>query len=173
MMKKIFKFICLIILLFMITVTCLYYYSPLKSEMTVSTTYSFYPNFGDVFAKLSIPSLNINADVVEGDLEYLISDKVGHYVGSYLFNENGLILLSGHNTDSLLGNMHLINKNDIINISTDLDNYTYIVYDTFLIDAKELEKNLNFKTDCETLVIYTCSNEPNMRFVLYAKRVNI
>ena len=44
---------------------------------------SSYPTYGEIFATIEIPTINVSANIVEGDNIDLIKKNIGHYAGSY------------------------------------------------------------------------------------------
>ena len=58
---------------------------------------SSYPTYGEIFATIEIPTINVSANIVEGDNLDLIKKNIGHYAGSYFPGEGGTIVLAAHN----------------------------------------------------------------------------
>lgn len=134
-----------------------------------------YPNYGQVWANLTIPTLSVNAIVYHGDSLDLLNRGIGHYTGSYFPGEGGTILLAAHNSKEHFKGLPQLKKNDQIIIETQYGIYTYEVTDQKIMKATELEK-LNIQSKEEELILYTCYpvdtiGYKSKRYVVYAKLV--
>ncbi len=133
-----------------------------------------YPDYGKSFGTLKIPSVKIEKTLYHGDTMDILRYGLGHFAGSYFPGEGGTILIAGHNTSGFLRTLPKVNIGDEVSIETVYGDYTYIIYDTKVMKASELEK-MDFKDEEETLVLYTCYpltiGHPKTRYVVYARRL--
>ncbi len=114
-----------------------------------------YPDYGEVWARIKIPKLGVNAIIYHGDSMELLKTGTGHYVASYFPGEGGTVLISAHNTSNHFGKIPSLVAGDNIIIEADYGTYTYEVIDGKVMKASELE-NINIQSKQEELVIYTC-----------------
>ena len=117
---------------------------------------SNYPTYGEIFATIEIPTINVSANIVEGDNLDLIKKNIGHYAGSYFPGEGGSIVLAAHNSQAHFGKLPDLKIGSKIIIKTSYGTYTYKVTTGQIIKATDLEKNMDIKDDKETLLMYTC-----------------
>lgn len=96
--------------------------------------------------------LHINPATVEGNEWDMYDDAV-----SWLKNSDvppkGNVVLYGHNTKELLGNLHKLAIGSEIVVGTDTEHYTYIVEKTLIVDPEDLEI---LSSAQDRLVIFTC-----------------
>lgn len=135
-----------------------------------------YPEYGTKYAELKIPSLNINKPIYFGDTLSILKYSLGHSSGSYFPGEGGSIVYMGHNTSNMLKELPNIKINDKIIVETSYGTYEYLVYDTKVIDATNLEE-VPIQRDKEILMLYTCKRTGQIgystkRFIVYANLVN-
>lgn len=134
-----------------------------------------YPKFGTKYATINITSLDISLPVYYGDTLSILKKGIGHSSGSYFPGEGGSILYMGHNTSDMLRNLSNIQLGDEIKIETTYGQFLYEVYDTKVINYKDLNQ-VPIQRNEEILMIYTChpataiGYTPN-RFIVYAKLV--
>lgn len=133
-----------------------------------------YPSYGKRFAKVKIPSVDINNSLYHGDTMDILRYGIGHYSGSYFPGEGGTILVAGHNTRGFLRTLPNVKVGAEIVVETDYGTFTYQVYDTKVLKASELDK-VSINKDEEIFIIYTCYpvtvGHPSTRFVVYARRI--
>lgn len=133
-----------------------------------------YPDYGKSFGTLKVPSVGIEKTLYHGDTMDILRYGLGHYAGSYFPGEGGTVLVAGHNTSGFLRTLPKVNIGDEVVIETLYGDYTYIIYDTKVMKASELEK-MEFSSDEEVLVLYTCYpltiGHPKTRYVVYARRL--
>ena len=110
---------------------------------------------GEQFATLSIPSLNYNQPVYEGDTDEVLSIGIGHYEGSTVPGENGNVLLAGHrdmaNEFTALQN---IKEGDEVIMKMSYGDYYYKVSEIKIVDPDNTE--VGAVSDHEKLTMYTC-----------------
>ena len=135
-----------------------------------------YPSYGDVFASIKIPTLEIESNVYHGDALRLLKYGVGHHAGTYFPGEGGTILIAGHNTYAQFRNLPNIKLNDQILIEAVYGNYTYKVDKTDILEAKDFNETLSINDEKEVLILYTCypvdiPGFKTKRFIVYASLV--
>lgn len=114
-----------------------------------------YPAYGDAYATLHIESLNLHLPIQFGDSKDILINSIGHTTSSFLPGEGGTILMSGHNSSNLLGNLKNITKKTPIVIETNYGTFIYQVEDIKTMNLDQYDEiEINKKE--ETLVLYTC-----------------
>lgn len=134
-----------------------------------------YPSYGEVWATIKIPKLNVSAIVYHGDSMKLLKTGTGHYAGSYFPGEGGTVLIAAHNSSQHFGKIPSLEIGDQIIIEAEYGTYTYEVTDGKVMKATELEK-MEFQSQYEELVLYTCYPVTTVgyktdRYVIHAKLV--
>lgn len=112
-------------------------------------------SYGAQYAKLSVPSVNIQSNVYFGDTNSILSIGVGHTTSSDMPTEDNVIIYSSHNRENLLKNLKDIQINEKIVVDTDYAKCTYVVKKIQILKDTETDK-LNKIEDKETLILYTC-----------------
>lgn len=143
---------------------------------TVTKRLVEYPNFGDVWARITIPTANIEANIYHGDTLDLLKYGVGHHAGSYFPGEGGTILIAGHNSSRDFGRLPNAKIGDEIIIKAIYGTYTYKIDSFEIIEAKELNEKLEINDKKEVLIVYTCypvdtPGYKSKRYVIYASLV--
>lgn len=134
-----------------------------------------YPAYGDNYATLKISKLNIDLPIKFGDSKDILIDSIGHTSTSFLPGEGGTILMSGHNSKSMLENLKNISNGDKIIIETTYGVFTYEVEN---IKIMKLSQYNEIKIEeKEKLILYTCYPFSdilygNERFVVISKLLN-
>ncbi len=126
-----------------------------KVELNEDRTIKKYPSYGAQYAKLSVPSVNIQINVYFGDTTSLLSIGIGHTTSSDMPTEDGVIIYSSHNRENLLKNLKDIQINEKIVVDTDYAKCTYVVKKIEILKDTETDK-LNRIENKETLILYTC-----------------
>ena len=142
---------------------------------TVKSSTITFPNYGTEYARLSIPSAEINAPIFFGDGQKQLSKGIGHYNGSDFPGMGSTILLSGHNNTYL----HTIDRaqiGDNITITTSYGVYVYKINEIKIVDSSNVSAT-NISADEENLVIYTCYPLSTLgltskRYFVYAEYVS-
>lgn len=142
---------------------------------TVKSSTITFPNYGTEYARLSIPSAEINAPIFFGDGQKQLSKGIGHYSGSDFPGMGSTILLSGHNNTYL----HTIDRaqiGDNITITTSYGVYVYKINEIKIVDSSNVSAT-NISADEENLVIYTCYPLSTLgltskRYFVYAEYVS-
>lgn len=106
------------------------------------------------------------------DNKWTIAEKeASHLSNSARPGEAGNIILYGHNTREILGNIRALKGNEIITLtSADGTNHQYQVEKIIEVNPNQVEYLLPTKE--EVLTIYTCSGFMDQkRFIVRAKRI--
>ncbi|MBN1623872.1 MAG: class D sortase, partial [Clostridia bacterium] len=125
---------------------------------------------GDEIGTLTIPSVNVEVKVFQGDREAEFRLGAGHYPGSYFPGQGNNILIAAHRT-TYFKNLETLEVGDSIEFNTTYGIYNYIVEEIRIIDGND--NSVAGETDREQLTLYTCypfnyfGNAPN-RFVVIA-----
>lgn len=126
-----------------------------KVELNEDRTIKRYPSYASQYAKLLVPSVNIQNNVYFGDTTSILSLGIVHTTYSDLPTEGGTIIYSSHNRENLLANLKNIQINEKIIVDTDYATCTYIVKKIEILKDTDTDR-LNKIEDKETLIIYTC-----------------
>ena len=142
---------------------------------SVSKRLKDYPLWNTEFATLNIESVNVHLPIYQGDSLDILKYGIGHFSGSLFPGEGGSIILAGHNTRAFLYHMPEVKLGDEIVIKATYGTFTYKIYDTRIIDAKDNDA-FPFYDDKEVLMIYTCYpvntiGHKTHRFVVYAEKI--
>ena len=134
-----------------------------------------YPLWNTEFGSLTIPSIDIKLPIYQGDSLEILNYGIGHFSGSLFPGEGGSIILAGHNTKAFLYHLPEVKINNEIKVKTTYGEFTYKIYETKVIDAKDNDAFPFFK-DKEVLMIYTCYpvntvGHKTHRFVVYAEKI--
>ena len=136
-----------------------------------------YPVLGEMYAKLEIPSCNINLSVYYGDNENILDIGVGHFSGSHFPGQGKGILYTTHNTPDKLYNLKNVKVGDLVNIVTNFGKFTYKV--TSIEVVKDTDKDKAYiESNKELLMIYTCypfdaEGYTDERYMVYCERSNV
>ena len=135
-----------------------------------------YPNFGEIWGSLEIPSVGINVNIYHGETLDLLKYGAGHHTGTYFPGEGGTIIIAAHNTEGYFMSLPNVNIGDEIVINAVYGTYRYKIDRTEIVNAKVLGDNLQINKDSEILMLYTCYpvDTPGFksdRFVVYASLV--
>ena len=135
-----------------------------------------YPLFGEIYARISIPSVGIDLPLYHGDTLDVIKYGAGHLAGSYFPGEGGFIVVDAHNTAGYFKELPNVKIGDKVIIQASYGTFTYEINYTEVKEASILGQELNITDDEEKLMLYTCypTDTPGFkskRFVAYAKLV--
>lgn len=135
-----------------------------------------YPNFGDIWARITIPTADIEANVYHGDTLDLLKYGVGHHAGTYFPGEGGTIIIAGHNSSRDFQRLPKAKIGDEIVIKAVYGTYTYKIDSFEIIEAKALNEKLEINDEKEILLVYTCypvdtPGYKSKRYVVYASLV--
>lgn len=131
------------------------------------------PDYGENYAMLKIPSIEVELPVYYGKTMDLLKNGVGHDNSSYFPGEGGSIIMMGHNYSRLLGKLPNVKVGDSIQVTTNYGEFNYTVYNTQVVEETQTDK-VPIQLDEEILMIYTCWPINNIgyatqRYVVYAK----
>ncbi|MGE5628949.1 MAG: class D sortase [Solirubrobacterales bacterium] len=127
---------------------------------------------GNSLGIVSIPKIEMEAVFCEGvDMETL-KYALGHFPGTAVPGEKGNCCIAGHRSytySQYFNRLDELKSGDEIKITTKRETYTYIVYDSFIVDPSHTEV-LNTTKDCElTLVTCTPIRIATQRLIVKAK----
>lgn len=134
-----------------------------------------YPSFGEKYANLLIPSINLDLPIYHGDTLDILRYGVGHYAGSYFPGEDASVILAAHNNAGFFRKLPEIKIGENIIIKTTYGTFEYEVYETKIIKETNTDAFLVQKEQ-ELLMLYTCYpvttiGHTDQRYVVYAKKV--
>lgn len=135
-----------------------------------------YPSYDSEYAHLKIDELAIDLPIKFGDSKDILIKNIGHTTTSFLPGEGGTIILSGHNSSKLLGNLKDIKSGQKIIITTEYGIFTYEVTKTDIMNSDEYNK-IVLDDSKEELILYTCYPFENVlygskRFVVTSKLIS-
>ena len=131
--------------------------------------------FGEQYARLIIDKIGVNAPIFYGANDKIILNGVGHEEDSYFPNENGSIVMCGHNYMNHFSRFDELENGDIIEIKTNYGDFLYRFYEAQVAFETEREK-APIQKDKEILMIYTCfplksTEYTQYRYIIYAERL--
>ena len=130
------------------------YANKLVSSDVIKASQIIQPNFGDMFGKLTIDSVNIKVNLYYGDDREQLRHGAGLFAGSFLPGFNRTILIAGHSID-----------------------FQYKITSTKIADADD-SSNYDLKQDKkEQLILYTCYpfeliGYKSQRLFVYADKIS-
>lgn len=144
-----------------------------KEEKTVRNR----PEYGTKYADIRIDSLDIDLPLYFGDTLSILRNGAGQTSSAYFPGEGGTVVVMAHNTADMFKRLPEIENGAIINIDTPYGKFEYEVYDTKIVNMKEIDA-LDVQDKEERLVVYTCYpvtgiGHKTERFLAYAKLVDI
>jgi LPXTG-site transpeptidase (sortase) family protein len=121
-----------------------------------------------VISKIGI-DLPIEETVIKNGIWQISANGASHLTISAKPNEEGTIIMYGHNTTNRFGPIRWLTKGDKIELKTsDGKKYTYVIAKTMKVSPDRMEI---FKQKGETLILYTCDGFADLqRFVVIAKK---
>lgn len=135
-----------------------------------------YPKYGTKYGQIKIPSIDVDLPLYYGDTLKILRLGVGHSSGSYFPGEGGSVLCMGHNYSGYLKRLPETKIGDKITIETTYGIYTYEIYDTKIVNQKQLDA-APIQEEKEILMLYTCYpinaiGHPTQRIFVYANLVD-
>lgn len=109
-----------------------------------------------------IPKYNIKRLIKNGTNSSIL-DK--YYVGRMNLNYTNLEVLAGHNVNIVFRKIHYLKKNDIVYLEK--EKYRVVNYKEIDINDYSILKNYEEKT----LILITCTNDKNKRYIVMCKVV--
>jgi sortase A len=124
--------------------------------------------------RIQIPSINVDAPVVQGDGWEQLKKGVGQYVGSSAPGENGNVVLSAHNDvyGELFRYLDRLVPGDQIILSTQQRQFVYIVDRTVLVEPTAVEVMASSGSPTVTLISCYPYLVDKQRIVVFARLQN-
>ena len=120
--------------------------------------------------RIQIPAINIDKPIVQGDDWEQLKKGVGQHVGSTLPGEEGNLVLSAHNDiyGEIFRNLDKLEPGDEIIVSTDRQDYAYVVRDVQVVDPTDVW--VMSSTDHASTTLISCYPYlvNNKRIVIFA-----
>ena len=132
-----------------------------------------FPQLGESFGSISIPSASIDFPLIHGDYDEELAKGVGHFDGSKFPGEGGNIVLAGHR-ETVFINLGKIKVGDPITVQTTYGTYKYRVTELKIVKAND--QTIVLPSNVEKLTLYTCYpfNTPGYkpeRYIVWAKLI--
>lgn len=142
-------------------------------EEEQATILRYGPDYGENYATLKIPSIELDLPIYYGKTMDLLKNGIGHDNSSYFPGEGGSIIMMGHNYGRLLGKLPNVKIGDAVQVVTNYGEFHYTIYQTQVVEETETNK-VPIQAKEEILMIYTCWPINNIgyatqRYVVYAK----
>lgn len=99
------------------------------------------PNGLDVMGIVSIPKIGVDLMFVEGVSKQALKFAVGHMPGTAMPGEEGNCAIAGHRSYTFgeyFNRLDEVEVGDEIQITIGKENYTYKVYESFLVEPSEV-----------------------------------
>lgn len=133
-----------------------------------------YPQYGDLYGKLTCDRIGLAADVYYGDDSQLLRKGAGQYIGSGLPGFGRQILLAGHNVTTFAP-LKDMKAGDVVTFKTAYGTYEYKITDMKVLDARDTSA-YDLLADGEKLVMYTCYpftmlGSTNERYFVYGDKI--
>ncbi len=124
--------------------------------------------------RIQIPSINVDAPVVQGDGWEQLKKGVGQYVGSPAPGENGNVVLSAHNDvyGEIFRYLDRLVPGDQVIISTQQRQYVYVVDRTVLVEPTAVEVMASSGSPTVTLISCYPYLVDTQRIVVFARLQN-
>jgi sortase A len=106
--------------------------------------------------RIQIPSINVDAPIVQGDGWEQLKKGVGQHIGSGNPGENGNLVLSAHNDvfGEIFRELDQLKPGDLVIIYTNQRSYTYVINDSEVVEPTQVE--VMAPTDLPTLTLISC-----------------
>ncbi len=144
----------------------------LRSLVNVSATSVPMIDTGGSLIRISIPSINVDAPIVNGDNWEALKTGVGLNASSSRPGEPGNVILSGHNDifGEVFRNLDQLKTGDKVLLLTEKNAYTYTVTDTQIVAPNQVD--VLDQTKDRTLTLISCYPYlvDTQRFVVTAKQ---
>lgn len=124
--------------------------------------------------RIQIPSINVDAPVVQGDGWEQLKKGVGQYIGSAAPGDNGNVVLSAHNDvyGEIFRYLDRLVPGDQVIISTQQRQYVYIVDRTVLVEPTAVEVMASSGSPTVTLISCYPYLVDTQRIVVFARLQN-
>jgi sortase A len=106
--------------------------------------------------RVVIPSINVDAPIVQGDTWEALKKGVGQHIGSADPGRTGNHVLSAHNDifGEIFRHLDQLQPGDTIQVQTMSDSYTYIVTETLIVEPTQVE--VLAPTEDPTITLISC-----------------
>lgn len=121
---------------------------------TVPSSVITFPQYGDCYGELRIPTADITAPLYYGDNDKLLKKGVCQYIGSMFIGSGTTVLISGHN-NTYLHTLDRVQIGDRIEIDTNYGDYVYEI-ETISVEKASDSSWYNLESELEYLELYTC-----------------
>ena len=108
---------------------------------------------GEQFAVLTIPTVDINVGIFQGDSDSELRSGAGHYSGSFFPGQDGNILVAGHR-NGVFRNFEYLETGESIFVETTYGKFTYRIDELRIIEGTDM--SIAADTLTEQLTLYTC-----------------
>lgn len=124
--------------------------------------------------RLQIPSLNIDAPVIQGDGWEQLKKGVGQYIGSAAAGQDGNVVLSAHNDvyGEIFRYLDRLAPGDQVVVYTQQRQYTYIVDRTVIVEPTAVEVMASTGSPTVTLISCYPYLVNDKRIVVFARLQN-
>lgn len=112
-----------------------------------------------------IPRFNIKRVIINNTDNKTLDN---YYVGKMNINVDNLTILAGHNINSVFHKIHYLNVNDVVYLKE--EKYKVIDHKEIKVDDYSI---LNTKYECPTLILMTCTNDKNKRYIVILNNVKL
>ena len=127
---------------------------PDENDGTVALSEINYPKEGDLYAKITIPSADIDCNLYYGDGKAQLKKGAGTYMGAFIPGYDRTTLIAGHN-HTYFTTLHKIEEGDSIFIETSYGKYEYRVSGIKIADHDD-ETAYDLLKREENIILYTC-----------------
>lgn len=127
---------------------------PDENDGTVALSEINYPKEGDLYAKITIPTADIDCNLYYGDGKAQLKKGAGTYMGAFIPGYDRTTLIAGHN-HTYFTTLHKIEEGDSIFIETSYGKYEYRVSGIKIADHDD-ETAYDLLKREENIILYTC-----------------
>jgi sortase A len=127
---------------------------PEEDDGTVALSEIAYPEEGDLYARIKIPTADIDCDLYYGDGKAQLKKGAGTYMGAFIPGYDRTTLIAGHN-HTFFTTLHKIKEGDSIFIETSYGEYEYRVTGINITDHDD-ETAYDLLKKEENIILYTC-----------------
>ena len=127
---------------------------PQEDDGTVVLSEIVYPEEGDLYAKITIPTADIDCNLYYGDGKSQLKKGAGTYMGAFIPGYDRTTLIAGHN-HTYFTTLWKIKEGDSIFIETSYGEYEYRVSDIKIADHDDDTAYDLLKKE-ENIILYTC-----------------
>lgn len=125
-----------------------------QDDDTVALSEIVYPAEGDLYAKITIPTADIDCNLYYGDGKSQLKKGAGTYMGAFIPGYGRTTLIAGHN-HTYFTTLWKIKEGDSIFIETSYGRYEYRVSGINITDHDD-ETAYDLLKKEENIILYTC-----------------